>query len=268
MCKKVNGNKKNVTKRRIALISITALFMSLFTGCSTVKEEEKKEITISVAASLSEPINKIKGIYEENNNVKINVNTGGSGTLKKQISQGADVDIFFSASEKYIDQLKEEGLLKEEDTYPLLFNALVVVKNNLYNKDITSIDELKGLDMKLALGETNTVPAGEYAKEALENAGVWNEVEDKVVYGKDVKVVKTYIENGDVDLGIIYKSDSIDLKNSTALLEIPSNLHKKIIYSIGVISKGKNYEESKNFVDFIKSDEGLNIFKDYGFSIN
>lgn len=267
MCKTLVRKRRDFIKR---IISITLLLILpiLLMSCNKNTLEEKKEITVSVAASLLEPMNKIKELYESQNNIKININSGGSGTLKNQIGQGANVDVFFSANEKYINELKEKDIVREENIHPLLKNSLVLVMNKDLQDNIYNFSDLKSKDIKIALGEINTVPAGEYAKESLENMGLWKGLKDKIIYGKDVKVVKGYVENGNVDFGFIYKSDAIDLRNSKVVLEVPEDKHKEIIYSLAIIENSKNKEEGKKLVQYIQSDKGKKIFKEYGFAIN
>ncbi|NKF07822.1 molybdate ABC transporter substrate-binding protein [Clostridium gasigenes] len=254
-------------RKKVVIILMIGLLSSI-SGCTNKEINEKKdEITISVAASLTEPINKIKEEYESANNVKININTGGSGTLKRQISEGAEVDIFFSANEKFMnDLINEELVLKEEVCSPLR-NSLVLVKNNAVSEKINKLDDLIGLNKKIALGEIETVPAGEYAKEALSNMNLWEGIETNVVYGKDVKAVKTYVESGDADFGFIYKSDAKDLKDSQIVLEVPSKNHKEIIYVLAPIKSSKNHKENIKIIEFITSNRGKEIFEEYGFNM-
>lgn len=254
-------------RKKVVIILMTGL-LALVSGCTNKEINEKKdEITISVAASLTDPMNKIKEEYESANNVKININTGGSGTLKRQISEGADVDIFFSANEKFMkDLINEELVLKDEVYYPLK-NSLVLVKNNAVSEQINEFADLIGLNKKIALGEVETVPAGEYAKEALSNMNLWEEIEANVVYGKDVKAVETYVESGDAGFGFIYKSDAKDFKNSQIVLEVPSKQHKEIIYVLAPIKSSENHKENIKIIEFITSNRGKEIFEEYGFNM-
>ncbi|QAS61093.1 molybdate ABC transporter substrate-binding protein [Clostridium septicum] len=255
---------KKISKIVILILSMGILLM----GCSSKKNEVKnKEITISIAASLKDPIEKIKEEYEKNNNVKININAAGSGTLKKQISEGAEVDIFFSASKKYVDQLIKDGLVLSEDRSDPIKNSLVLIKNKEVKNNFNSLEDLKNIDGKIAIGEWNTVPAGEYAKESLENINIFSSLEDRMVLAKDVKAVKTYVENSDAEYGFIYKSDSLDLKSSEVVLEVPNNLHKEISYSLALINSSSNKDEAKKFINFMTADKGKEIFNEYGFTM-
>lgn len=252
--------KINIVFVVLSLVAIT------FIGCSN-EGKKVREINISVAASLLEPINKIVEIYENDNNVKININSGGSGTLKRQISEGADVGLFFSANEKYIDQLIDEGLVRKEEKRNPVSNSLVVIKYNAPKEEINNIEYLVNLNEKIAIGEINTVPAGEYAKESLINMGIWDDIEDNIIYCKDVTSVKTYVERGEIDYGFIYKSDAINLKDSSIMAEVDDKLHTPITYALATIKDYKYEDDCNKLIDIINSSQGQEIFKEYGFNV-
>lgn len=253
MCKKIN--------KKIKLLSVLLCVLT-FTGCSNSQE---KELTISVATSLLNPINEIVEEYEKKNNIKINVNFGGSGTLKTQIENGADVCAYFSANEKFMNELVEENIVKEDEIKVPISNSLVLIKSDECNYDIKSLEDILKYDVTMAIGQVDTVPVGQYAKESLEKLNIFNKIKDKLVYGKDVSAVKNYVETNEVDLGIVYKSDSLDLKNSKVIIEVPKDLHEEINYTLAPINSNK---DGKKIVDFINSKYSKDILRKYGFLIN
>lgn len=248
-------------RKKIKLLSVILCIFTL-TGCN---KSLQKELTISVATSLSDPINKIIEEYEKENNVKVNVNYGGSGTLKNQITNGADACVFFSANEKFMNELVDENMVKEEDVTAPISNSLVLIKSNKCEYDIKTLEDILKYDVTMAIGQTDTVPAGQYAKESLEKLGIFNKIEKDLIYGKDVSAVKNYVETSEVDLGIVYKSDALDLKNSDVVLEIPENTHEKINYTLAPINGN---EDGKKIIEFINSKSSKEILKEYGFLIN
>ncbi|MTM67361.1 molybdate ABC transporter substrate-binding protein, partial [Turicibacter sanguinis] len=183
---------------RKKIILLTVLCMGMILSACGTQKEEVTELNISVAASLVNPIDEMIELYTKDHPVKINVNSGGSGTLKKQISEGADIGLFFSANEKYVVELIDEGLVKPSNKSNLIYNTLVVIKNK-EAQTLNSLLDIKENGSMLAIGEVSTVPAGEYAKESLTNLGLWDELESSLIYGKDVTAVKTYVERGEVD---------------------------------------------------------------------
>lgn len=253
-------------KKIIAGLIVAGVLALNLTGCSK-KQEDKKDLTISIAASLQKPMEEIKKEFENKNKVIINYNVGGSGTLEKQIVQGANVDVFFSANEKYVNELINKDLINKNEKYNILQNSLVLIESNKSNEKINNLNDLVGLKEKIAIGEVNTVPAGQYAKETLENLKLWDKLKGNFVYAKSVTVAKNYVEKGEADFGFVYKTDAINMKNSKIAYEIPSNYHKPIIYSLGIIKNSKNNKESKEFVEFLKSNEAKRVFKEYGFKL-
>lgn len=247
--------------KKIKILSVIFCILTL-TGCN---KSSQNDLTISVATSLLNPINEIIKEYENENNLKININFGGSGTLKNQIENGANVCVYFSANEKFMDELVEKNIVKEDEITVPISNSLVLIKSDKCKYDIKDIKDLLKYDVNIAIGQIDTVPAGQYAKESLEKLNIFNEIKDKLIYGKDVSAVKNYVENSEVDLGIVYKSDSLDLKNSKVVLEIPKNLHGKINYTLAPIDDS---EDGKRIIEFINSKKSKEILKNYGFLIN
>ncbi|MDO5038852.1 molybdate ABC transporter substrate-binding protein [Clostridium sp.] len=258
-------------KKIISAFLISCLFVTtLLVGCASKddsKKAEGKELTVSIAASLKKPMEDIAKKFNEETGIKITYNTGGSGTLKKQISEGANVDLFFSANTKYMDELINEKLVNKDDTYNFLTNSLVLIENNDMKKDIKSLNDLKDTKGKIAIGDLKTVPAGQYAKQTLDNLKLWDSLKDRFVYAKSVSNVVSYVENGDVDYGFVYKTDAKDIKGINIAYEIPNKYHKEIQYSLCVLKDSKNAEESKKFVEFLKGDESKKVFKEYGFGV-
>lgn len=252
---------------RKKIILLTVLCMGMILSACGTQKEEVTELNISVAASLVNPIDEMIELYTKDHPVKINVNSGGSGTLKKQISEGADIGLFFSANEKYVVELIDEGLVKPSNKSNLIYNTLVVIKNK-EAQTLNSLLDIKENGSMLAIGEVSTVPAGEYAKESLTNLGLWDELESSLIYGKDVTAVKTYVERGEVDYGIVYKTDAMNLENGEVMMTLPTDSYQEIVYSLAAIEGYSNEAECLKFMDFIKSDTGKSILKNYGFEVS
>ena len=197
-----------------------------------------KEILISGAASLKEYLEKNIQEYKKiDPNLNITLNLGGSGTLKRQLEQGGDVDIIFLANRDYMIDLKDNNYIFNEEV--ILENSLVLIKNNTTSSNSGT----------LAIGDPQYVPAGQYATEVLNHLPLESY---SLVYGKDVRSVLSYVELGEADFGIIYLTDTKLLKNSKIVEVFPKNLHKPIEYSIGVSKTTKNKEDAENFLEFLK----------------
>ncbi|MCM3116071.1 molybdate ABC transporter substrate-binding protein [Neobacillus sp. MER 74] len=254
------------------LIYSLILLLLVLSGCSAKPEEQnqkvsdkKVELTISAAASLQDALNEITATFEkEHPNVKVNYNFGASGALAQQISQGAPVDLFFSAAEDKFDQLVQDGLIEESKGTDLVGNELVLVVPNDAKKEIKGFEDLTKSD-KISIGTPEAVPAGQYAKETLENVNVWKAMEDKVVYAKDVRQVLTYVETNNVDAGIVYKTDALVSQKVKVVATAAEDTHAPIIYPLGVIKNSKHLKEAQLFYDYLQNETALKTFEKFGF---
>ncbi|WP_251555132.1 molybdate ABC transporter substrate-binding protein [Neobacillus muris] len=265
-------NKKNLFILTMILLLLTAA------GCSSNEPakkpdsqkqeaaEKQVELTVSAAASLQDALNEIKGSFEkEHPNVKINYNFGASGALQQQISQGAPADLFFSAAEDKFDQLVQDGLIDKTQGIDLVGNDLVLVVPKDSNKGIQSFEDLAKAD-QISIGTPEAVPAGQYAKQALEKMHVWNAVEGKVVYAKDVRQVLTYVETNNVDAGIVYKTDALISQKVKIAATADETSHDPIIYPLGVIKNSSHPKEAQLFYDYLQNDASMKTFEKFGFS--
>ncbi|PGL73244.1 molybdate ABC transporter substrate-binding protein [Bacillus sp. AFS055030] len=264
-------------KRYSLFLLITMLLGLIVSGCSTNEQATKPtgkkqetvkknvELTISAAASLQDALNDIKANFEKANpNVKINYNFGASGALQQQISQGAPVDLFFSAAEDKFNNLVQDGLIDKSQGKNVVGNELVLVVPKNKNKDINSFEDLTKAD-KISIGTPEAVPAGQYGKETLKNLNVWKAIEGKVVYGKDVRQVLSYVETNNVDAGIVYKTDALTSTKVKIVATAPENTHDPIIYPLGVLKNSKQSKEAKKFYEYLQNDESMKILEKYGF---
>jgi molybdate transport system substrate-binding protein len=264
--------------KKLNLLSISIMLLLLIvSGCSTNErsnepEEQKQEVTnqdveltISAAASLQDALNDITTTFEEEHpNVKINYNFGASGSLQQQISQGAPVDLFFSAAEDKFDLLVEDGLIKEEQGIDLVENEIVLVVPKDSTQEISTFEDLTKAE-KISIGIPETVPAGKYAKETLDRLQVWSAVEGKMVYAKDVRQVLTYVETGNVDAGIVYKTDALISPKVEVIATADESTHAPIIYPVGIIKNSSHKDEAELFYEYLQNDTSLNTLEKYGF---
>lgn len=231
------------------------------------ESKENVELTISAAASLKDAMDVIQHTYqEEHPEVKLKFNFGASGSLQQQISQGAPVDLFFSSAEDKFDLLVEEGTIAKEDGLDLLGNELVLVVPK-EDQSIKGFEDLVKAEVdKISIGTPETVPAGTYAKESLEKTNLWKDVESKVVYAKDVRQVLSYVETGNVEAGIVYKTDALVSNKVEIVASADPATHTPIIYPVGIINDSKHYEAAKEFYKYLKNDDALKVFEKYGFT--
>jgi len=243
-----------------------AVGLSSTAGVGNVEAASKKtEIIVSAAASLQDSLDKIAVLYEKQHpDIDLVFNYGASGTLQKQIEQGAPADLFFSAGDKQMDALVDGGLITDHKM--LLKNQLVVVVPSDSKVKMTTITELTGAAFKkVAVGQPESVPAGQYAQQSLTAKKVWDTLQSKLVFAKDVRQVLSYVETGNVDAGFVYKTDALTSKKVKIALTVGAHVHKAINYPAGIVKDSDHQNEAKAFYSYLQTKEVLDIFKSYGF---
>jgi molybdate transport system substrate-binding protein len=270
--------KINYKKRFIVLISWIAVSFLTVVGCNQLASttpnnqtgNSQAVLTVSAAASMQDAMKEVAKAYqEEQPNTKITYNFAGSGTLTQQIKQGAPVDVFISANEKFMDELDRQNLLIPETRKDLLQNEVVLIvpkKDNVIN--ISNFQQLTNPNIKrFSIGEPESVPAGQYAKQVLSNLNIYEQVKSKTVFAKDVRQVLSYVELGNVDAGIVYATDAKISNKIKVVATAAYNTHKPIVYPVAAIKRSKNPELAKEFIQFLFSNSAKDIFEKYGFQI-
>ncbi|MCR5602219.1 MAG: molybdate ABC transporter substrate-binding protein [Lachnospiraceae bacterium] len=283
-------------KKVTALITALSVCAFLIGGCATgtaqtnrpsVPDEnadvkEAAELIVFAAASMTETMEQIAEAYKKTApNVTITYNFDSSGTLKTQIEEGADCDIFISASPKQMNQLditadpevNTDGLdMVDPDTrFNLLENKVVLAVPEGNPKNIKSFDELadalKNKDVMLAIGNED-VPVGQYTQKIFEYYGLDEDGLNKagvLTYGSNVKEVATQVSEAAVDCGIIYSTDAFSA-GLTVADTATKEMCGQIIYPAAVLKISKHPVEAKAFLDFLTSDESSRIFESVGFT--
>ncbi len=223
-------------------------------------------ITVSAAISLKQALAQLGPLYEKRvPGAKITFNYGGSGMLEQQIEQGAPADIFFSAAQQQMDQLKAAGLV-DGAPHAILSNSLVLIAP-AGNDTLKTLENLEApFVKKIAIGETKTVPAGMYAQQSLGHLGLWGGLTPKIVFAKDVRAVLTYVETGNADAGFVYETDALTSKKVRVVTKIPDDTHAPIVYPAAVLKNSKNPELAKAFLDFLAGSDARVIFQEFGFA--
>lgn len=228
------------------------------------------KLTISAAASLKDVMESIQVAYVKvAPSVKITYNFGSSGTLQTQIEQGAPADLFISAAAKQMDALAAKNLIIANTRRNLLGNKLVLIAPVDSKK---TLGELKDLNSdafaKIAIGEPKTVPAGQYATEALTPNNLLASLtyKEKIVYAKDVREVLTWVETGNADAGFVYVTDAMTSGKVKVALVVPESAHKPIIYPAAVLAESANQQAATDLINYLYSDAARSIFEQFGFT--
>ncbi|MDD7281369.1 MAG: molybdate ABC transporter substrate-binding protein [Erysipelotrichaceae bacterium] len=239
------------------------MFLSL---CACSPKQEEVTITLAAAASLENAFEEeiIPAIEELYPNVTIEGVYDSSGKLQMQIESGLNADIFFSAATKQMNTLVDEDYIQKDHVVNLLENKLVLIKGKGSQCDVTELSNIQNADM-IALGDSEIVPAGQYAKEALTNLNVWDAIQNKVSFASNVTEVLSWVESGSAQVGIVYKTDAISSDKIEIIEECDSSLlQSPVIYPVASLNDN---EMTKKVLDYICSQDALDVFRKYGFNV-
>lgn len=260
----------------------TAAASAAASEASETTAAEQSEVIVFAAASMTETLNQIKETYEaENPGVTLTFNFDSSGTLKTQIQEGADCDLFISAGQKQMNQLditassdvNTEGLdFVDPDTrVNLLENKVTLAVPEGNPKGIESFDQLADLlkngDVLMAMGNSD-VPVGQYTQKILAYYGLDETTlanEGKITYGTNVKEVTTQISEASVDCGVIYETDAYSAGLTTVDSATPE-MCGQVIYPAAVLKTARNPDGAKKLLDYLQTDEAMKVFESVGFS--
>jgi molybdate transport system substrate-binding protein len=213
-----------------------------------------REVDVAAASSLQDALREVARGWEARGGERVVFNFAGSNVLARQIKAGAPVDVFLAADERTMDSIGDSL----ETPLPLLRNSLVVVSNRPMRvlRDIVRAD-------RIAIGDPSAVPAGVYAREALQREGVWNTVLPRLIPCENVRAALLAVESGVADAAIVYATDARLAKHTRVAMTIDS---AKVTYPIAVVRGAKHADAARRFVEYCRSDEGMRVFRKYGFA--
>ena len=228
----------------------------------------EQSILVAAAASLKNAYeDELIPMFEEQYpGVTVEGTYDSSGKLQTQIEEGLEADVFMSAATKQMKALDEEGMIASDTIVNLLENKIVLIVPTGSDSKIDSFEKI-GDAASIALGDPESVPAGQYAKEALTNLNVWDSIQDKVSFGTNVTEVLNQVAAASADAGIVYATDAASKADQvTVVAEAPEgSLAKKVIYPVAVVKATAHEDAAKAFVDFLQTPEAIAVFESYGF---
>ena len=277
-------------KKKIAAMIMTVTLAAALVGCGTQKAATAQETTVTLfaAKSLNTVMEELIAAYQETHpNVKIVGSYDSSGTLMTQIEEGAACDVFFSAAQKQMNQLEQDGLLVDGTRHNVVNNQVCVVTYKGSNTAVTGLEDLsKAGNLALADG---SVPVGKYTRQALVNAGILNEAEDvskittqevsealggiEINECANVGAVTSAVVEAANEVGTVYYSDTYGLEDKLEILEkVPYDLTGNVIYPVAqVVNKEADelqQQAAEAFVEYLVSDEAKAVFDKYYFDTN
>ena len=230
--------------------------------------EGRAAVVVFAAASLTDCLKEVAAGYEKKTGAVIILNLAASSTLAVQIRAGARADIFFSADEARMQALEDEGLIVKGTRRSRLSNSLVIVVAAEGAAEVRSPQDLAGPKIKrLALGDPQGVPAGVYARQYLERLKLWSALEPKVVPMESVRAALAAVEAGNVDAGIVYKTDAAISRKVRIAWEAPRQEGPAISYPAALVVDGPQPQAARQFLEHLGSEEAAAVFRKFGFIV-
>lgn len=224
------------------------------------------DLTVSAAASLTNAFKELAPAFEaQNPGTKLLLNFAASDALLAQIAKGAPVDVFASADQETMDRAQAQQLLAAGSRRDFAGNSLVLIAPSDGTLALGALGDLRQPGVKrIALGQPGGVPAGRYAKGALEAAKLWTELEPKAVYAQNVRQALDYVARGEAEAGFVYGTDAAVMKDKVKVaLTVPTET--PIRYPVALIAGGPNPGAARAFVDYLLSPAGQAVLARYGF---
>lgn len=253
---------------RIAIAVFLAAFFIGASGSARSAEKERKTILVAAAASLQYSfVDELIPLFQKKYPwITVEGTYDSSGKLQTQIENGLGADVFMSAAMRQMEALTESGFIRPDSVVTLLENRIVLIRPAASALAMAGFTDILKADT-IAVGDPDSVPAGQYAREALVSLGIWDQVKAKASLGTNVTEVLNWVAEDSADAGIVYATDAAANPKVAVVAEAPEgSLKKKVLYPAGALSASKHPEEARLFIETLASDEGKAIFRKYGFS--
>jgi len=241
--------------------------LTLLSGC--VKNHAKQaELDVFAAISLTDALTELAAAFRAERHVRIYYNFAASTTLQRQLEHGASADIFISASPHQMIALETTDLLEPKTRRDLLTNQLVIIGHKSTVLDIGTPDVLTARTIsRIAIGHPDIVPAGTYAKEAFTQLGLWEILHPKLIFGADVRATLAYVASGNVDVGVVYKTDALLSTDIKVLYQLPPKTYTRIVYPAAVMKRSVRKSLASAFIAYLHSGASTEIFQKHGFTV-
>lgn len=252
-------------RSRLSLVVIAAAFLLVAASCSEPSGRGQVTLTVSAASDLRFAFEELGRAFEEETGIKVTFNFGSTGHLALQIEQGAPVDVFAAANVSFVEDLARKGLILP-DSRALYARGFIV----LWTRDdrglaLDGIQDLlqPGVE-RVSIANPVHAPYGQAAREALQSAGIWAEVQPKLVLGENVNQAFQYVQTGNADAGIIALSLAIVARGGRYTI-LPQELHDPIDQALGVVASAQHEGEARAFAEFVSGSVGRPLMERYGF---
>lgn len=225
---------------------------------------ETVTLTVSAAADLNYVFPEIGKLWEQETGNQVTFNFGSTGQLAQQIERGAPVDLFAAANKKFVEDLDKKGLVLADTKALYGVGRITLWQREGSTLEINDIKDLaKPAVQRVAIANPDHAPYGVAAREALQSAGIWEDLQPKLILGENIKQTQQYAEMGNVDVAIAALSISVEKPGRWVL--VPAELHKPLEQMLAVPKSAPHPEEAKQFAAFINGEKGRPLMQKYGF---
>ena len=233
-------------------------------GACSARSTEHPEILVLAAASLADAMGEVEREFERDGDADVSLSYGGSQTLARQIVGGAPADVFISAGNSPMDHLRAEGLIAGEPA-ELFGNALVVAARSPQLSPSSLAELLGQAGTRVAVADPQLAPAGLYARQSLSSLGLWEPAGGSLVFAPDVRSALAYVQSGNVDAALVYRTDAAAVRGVHSLDIVPADSHEPIVYPAAVVGRTSYPALAEGFVEFLLGPEAQAIFRRNGF---
>ena len=246
-------------------IVVAALLLGSIPG-SPRQTPAPEPITVSAAVSLTEVLQEVAKAYGQTGGGTVRFNFSASNVLARQIVDGAPVDLFISADEAQMDVVAKAGLLADGSRIDLLGNRLAIVVSPERQRVLSGVRDLIDPSFKrIAIGDPSGVPAGGYAKQALERAQIWDQVQPRLVLSASARAALGAVDAGNADAAIVYRTDTRVAKRAVVVWIAPIWEGPRIVYPAALIKGGSAQAQARRFLDFLRSATATRVFEQFEF---
>jgi molybdate transport system substrate-binding protein len=252
-------------RRRWVVVAMSAVLSLGAAGARSA--DASRGVLVFAAASLANVLGDLDKAFSERTGIRVTASLAASSTLAKQIEAGAPADVFFSADLEWMDYLQQRGLLRPGSRHDVARNSLVLIAPaaSRLRAGIAPGFDLAALlaGGRLAVADPDSVPAGIYAREALEKLKVWNSVASHLVRAENVRAALAYVARGDAPLGIVYRTDALVEPRVRVVGVFPAASHSPIVYPVALTRRAN--DAAARYLAFIRSGAAQPIFRKWGF---
>lgn len=239
------------------------LFLALF--LSSLSATASDRVLVFAAASMKDAVEAVAASYYDATGNRVVVSLASSGTLARQIEAGAPADVFLSANPDWMDYLAARDLIDQESRAVAAGNSLVIVQKSK-NGQVTGAAMPQTLQAdRFAMGDPNHVPAGIYARQALQSLGLWDGAKENAAYGENVRVALAMAARGDVSGAIVYRSDAAMRDDLDIVFEFPPTSHLPIRYPVALTSRAD--DDARSFLSFLLEEVRAGALTPFGFTV-